>query len=111
MVALPLAAGSWGLLIAVLLVWGTAGFGMMAPQQSRLAALAPAQAPLLLSLNTSMLYLGTATGAIVGGALASSLGFERLAWAGVPFVAAGLALLWFSHTSRPSVSSTQERSA
>jgi DHA1 family inner membrane transport protein len=111
MVALPLAAGSWGLLIAVLLVWGTAGFGMMAPQQSRLAALAPAQAPLLLSLNTSMLYLGTATGAVVGGALASSLGFERLAWAGVPFVAAGLALLWFSHTSRPSVSSAQERTA
>jgi DHA1 family inner membrane transport protein len=111
MVALPLAAGSWGLLIAVLLVWGTAGFGMMAPQQSRLAALAPAQAPLLLSLNTSMLYLGTATGAVVGGALASSLGFERLAWAGVPFVAAGLALLWFSHTSRPSVSSAQERAA
>jgi DHA1 family inner membrane transport protein len=111
MVALPLAAGSWGLLIAVLLVWGTAGFGMMAPQQSRLAALAPAQAPLLLSLNTSMLYLGTATGAVVGGALASSLGFERLAWAGVPFVAAGHALLWFSHTSRPSVSSAQERAA
>ncbi len=111
MVALPLAAGSRGLLIAVLLVWGTAGFGMMAPQQSRLAALAPAQAPLLLSLNTSMLYLGTATGAVVGGALASSLGFERLAWAGVPFVAAGLALLWFSHTSRPAVSSAQERAA
>jgi MFS transporter, DHA1 family, inner membrane transport protein len=83
----------------------------MAPQQSRLAALAPAQAPLLLSLNTSMLYLGTAAGAIVGGALASGLGFERLAWAGVPFVAAGLALLWFSHTSRPSVSSAQERAA
>jgi DHA1 family inner membrane transport protein len=111
MVALPLAAGSWGLLIAVLLVWGTAGFGMMAPQQSRLAALAPAQAPLLLSLNTSMLYLGTATGAVVGGALASSLGFERLAWAGVPFVAAGLALLWFSHTSGPAASSAQERAA
>ncbi len=111
MVALPLAAGSWGLLIAVLLVWGTAGFGMMAPQQSRLAALAPAQAPLLLSLNTSMLYLGTATGAVVGGALASSLGFERLAWAGVPFVAAGLALLRFSHTSRPAASSAQERAA
>ena len=98
-------------MIAVLLVWGIAGFGMMAPQQSRLAALAPAQAPLLLSLNTSMLYLGTAAGAIVGGALASSLGFERLAWAGVPFVAAGLALLWFGHTSRPSVSAAQERAA
>ena len=52
----------------------------------------------LLSLNASMLYLGTASGAIVGGALASSLGFQRLGWAGVPFVAAALALLWLGPT-------------
>ena len=102
MAVLPLTAGSWPVLIAVLLVWGTAGFGMMAPQQSCLAALAPAQAPVLLSLNTSMLYLGTAGGAIVGAGLASSLGFQRLSWAGLPFVAAGLVLLWLVPTWRPS---------
>jgi hypothetical protein len=34
-----------------------------------------------------------------------------LAWAGVPFVAAGLALLGFGHTSRPSATATQERAA
>jgi MFS transporter, DHA1 family, inner membrane transport protein len=98
MVLLPLTAGSWPALMAVLLAWGTAGFGMMAPQQSRLASIAPAQAPLLLSLNASMLYLGTAGGAIVGGAAASSLGFRHLGWAGVPFVAAGLVLLWLGPT-------------
>ena len=111
MALLPLTAGSWPLMLVVLLAWGTAGFGMMAPQQSRLAAMAPAQAPVLLSLNTSMLYLGTASGAIVGGALASVLGFERLAWAGVPLVACGLVLLWLAPTLQASASTAPERSA
>ena len=110
MALLPLTAGSWPAMVAVLLVWGVAGFGMMAPQQSRLAALAPAQAPLLLSLNASMLYLGTASGAVVGGAAASRLGFQQLSWAGVPFVAAGLALLWLGPTLRASTTA-KERTA
>ena len=107
MALLPLTAGSWPALVVVLLVWGTAGFGMMVPQQSRLAALAPAQAPVLLSLNTSMLYLGTAGGAIVGGALASGLGFAQLGWAGVPFVAAALAVLWLGPTLQASTSAKE----
>ena len=103
MVLLPLTKGSWPALMTTLIVWGTAGFGMMVPQQSRVAALAPAQAPMLLSLNTSMLYLGTAAGAIVGGAFAARHGFAQLGWAGVPFVAAGLAILWAVHTSGSAV--------
>jgi DHA1 family inner membrane transport protein len=98
MLLLPLTAGSWLALVGTLLVWGCAGFGLMVPQQSRLAALAPAQAPLLLSLNTSMLYLGTALGAVVGGAVAARLGFAQLGWAGAPFVAAGLVIAWAGHT-------------
>ncbi len=93
MLALPLTAGHWALMVGVLLVWGTAGFGMMAPQQSRLAALAPAQAPVLLSLNASMLYLGTATGAAIGGAALAWVGFQRLSWVGSLFVGLGLAML------------------
>jgi MFS transporter, DHA1 family, inner membrane transport protein len=96
---LPLTAGSWPMLIAVLLVWGTAGFALMAPQQARLAALAPAQTPLLLSLNASMLYLGTAAGAIAGGIATAHLGLAQLAWAGLPFVAAALAITVAGHTS------------
>jgi DHA1 family inner membrane transport protein len=98
MLLLPLTAGSWLALMGTLLVWGCAGFGLMVPQQSRLAALAPAAAPLLLSLNTSMLYLGTALGAVVGGAVAARLGFAQLGWAGAPFVAAGLVISWAGHT-------------
>lgn len=103
MALLPLTQGSWPLLVATLTVWGIAGFGMMVPQQSRLAAMAPAQAPMLLSLNTSMLYLGTAAGAVVGGAFATRLGFAQLGWAGLPFVAFALAILWSVHTSGPAV--------
>ena len=99
MALLPLTAGSWPAMLVVLMLWACAGFGMMPPQQSWLAALAPAQAPLLLSLNSSMLYLGTAAGAIVGGALASLLGLQQLGWAGLPFVALALVLLRLSPTS------------
>ena len=101
MALLPLTAGSWPAMLAVLTLWACAGFGMMAPQQSWLAALAPAQAPLLLSLNGSMLYLGTAAGAIVGGTLASALGLQRLGWAGLPFVALALVMLRLGPTSLP----------
>ena len=96
MVLVPLTRGNYPLLLVVFIVWGIAGFGMMTPQQSRLATLAPAQAPILLSLNTSMLYFGTALGAAIGGAVSGAVGFERVAWVGVPFALAGLATLWIS---------------
>jgi DHA1 family inner membrane transport protein len=89
-------------MMTVLFVWGMAGFGMMAPQQSRLAAMAPAQAPLLLSLNASMLYFGTALGAAVGGAAAASLGFAGLGFAAAPFALIGLAILLADRKFAPS---------
>ncbi len=91
--AVPLASGSYAAILLVLLVWGASGFGMMPPQQSRLAAASPANAPLLLSLNTSMLYFGTALGSIVGGVSSHLLGFGHIAWAGVPFLMAGFLTL------------------
>lgn len=93
MALLPLTAGHWGWMMAVMWVWGMAGFGMMAPQQSRLATMAPREAPLLLSLNSSMLYTGTAFGAALGGALAPAIGFANLAWPSVAAVGLGLVLL------------------
>jgi len=94
MVMVPLTHGHYAALVLVFVVWGIAGFGMMTPQQSRLAVLAPSQAPILLSLNTSMLYFGTALGAAIGGAVVAQVGFDHLAWVGVPFAIAGLATLW-----------------
>lgn len=93
MALVPLTQGHYLAMVSVFFAWGVAGFGMMAPQQSRLATLAPAQSPILLSMNSSMLYFGTAAGAALGGATAGSVGFERLAWVAAPFALGGLLLL------------------
>ena len=96
MVLVPLTRGQPLFTLAVFVVWGVSGFGMMAPQQSRLALLAPHAAPLLMSLNTSMLYVGMALGAVVGGAASATIGVANLAWAGIPFACAGLFTLWIN---------------
>jgi len=95
MCLLPLTQGHPLATIGTLVVWGMAGFGMTAPQQSRLVSLSPTQAPLLLSLNSSMLYLGTALGAVISGALIQSAGFTHLSWVGAPFGLAALLTLAF----------------
>jgi len=96
----PLTGGNYTAVLAGLLLWGTAGFGMMPPQQARLAAASPENAPLLLSLNTSMLYFGTALGSIVGGTASAYLGFGQIAWAGIPFLALGLLTLSVRQATR-----------
>ncbi len=96
MVFVPLTQGEPLLTLVVFVIWGVAGFGMMVPQQSRLALLAPQSAPLLMSLNTSMLYCGMALGAVVGGAATATLGLVHLPWASVPFAGAGLFTLWIN---------------
>lgn len=98
MALVPFSQGSYAAIVAAFVTWGIAGFGMMTPQQSRLATAAPEQAPVLLSLNTSMLYFGTALGAALGGAASGTLGFERLSWMGVPLALLGLVTLAFGRT-------------
>ena len=100
---LPFTQGHLLATVGALVVWGVAGFGMTAPQQSRLVSLSPMQAPLLLSLNSSMLYLGTALGAVVSGALIDSVGLPNLGWVGAPFGLAALATLWFDRTPAQTV--------
>lgn len=96
MLLLPLTEGRPGWMLVVLVAWGCSGFGLMSPQQARLAQMAPAQAPLLLSLNSSMLYLGTALGAAVGGPAAQWVGFVHLPWVAAPFALAAWIVLMAS---------------
>ncbi|HSV55165.1 MAG TPA: MFS transporter [Burkholderiaceae bacterium] len=95
MALVPFTAGSYTLCVLVFMVWGIAGFGMTAPQQIILASRAPQQASLLLSLNASMLYVGTAMGAVISGAFIDTLGFAWLSWVGLPFALLALATLAF----------------
>ena len=53
-------------LLPAIVLWGFASWGVTTAQQARLVALAPDLAPVSLSLNSSAIYLGSATGAAVG---------------------------------------------
>ena len=92
----PLTRDHYALMLAAFMCWGVCGFGMMAPQQSRLVAIDLPRSPVLLSLNSSMMYFGMALGAALGGALLPVVGFDRLAWVGAPLALAALGLLWAS---------------
>jgi DHA1 family inner membrane transport protein len=109
MALLPLTQGRISLTLLTLMIWGMAGFGMLAPQQSRLAGLSATQAPLLLSLNGSMVYVGTALGSVISGALIGTLGFDKLSWVGLPFGL--LALLTLAFEQRPGLSKAQASKA
>ena len=100
MVLVPLTRGHHALTVLVFVLWGMAGFGLTAPQQVLLAARSPQQAPLLMSLNGSMLYVGTALGAVMSGAFVATLGFDKLAWIGLPFALLALATVWFDTQSQ-----------
>lgn len=100
MALVPLTQGHYLPMLGAFVCWGICGFGMMAPQQSRLVAVDLQRSPVLLSLNSSMMYFGMALGAAVGGALLPWAGFERLPWVGVPLAAAGLLLMGLSARGR-----------
>ena len=86
----------WVVLAAVLIAMIASVYGL---RTGLLADLA--QAPLLLSLNTSMLYFGTALGAALGGAASAAIGFNRLSWIGVPLAVLGLGTLAFGRSRAP----------
>jgi DHA1 family inner membrane transport protein len=75
-------------LVVLLPCWGLIGFAFYSAQQVRLVAVAPTQAPVMFALNSTMLYLGTAAGAAIGGAVIASFGYR-----GLPVASAALILL------------------
>jgi predicted MFS family arabinose efflux permease len=77
-------------LLPAILLWGLASWGLITAQQARLVALAPALAPVSLSLNSSAIYLGSATGAAVGALVIADGAVGRLGWVAVGFSLAAL---------------------
>lgn len=77
-------------MLPAILLWGLASWGLIAAQQARLVALAPALAPVSLSMNSSAIYLGSAMGAAAGAWVVADGAVERLGWVAAAF---GLAAL------------------
>ena len=90
--------------LAVLALWGVAGFALVPLQQYRVVQLAPRTRNVALSLNASAIYLGQGTGAGLG---ALALGYGSLAtlgWTGSICILAALAvLLLTTREKRPDV--------
>jgi MFS transporter, DHA1 family, inner membrane transport protein len=74
-------------MLPAILLWGLASWGLITAQQPRLVVLAPALASVSLSLNSSAIYLGSATGAAAGALVIAHGGAGRLG-----LVAAGFGL-------------------
>lgn len=80
---------------AVLFVWGAATWAMNPPVQTWLLQLAtsPAAGPLLLSVNTSALYLGIGLSGVFGGVVIVTAGITALPLIAAAVGAVGLLLL------------------
>jgi predicted MFS family arabinose efflux permease len=91
-------------LLPAILLWGFASWGVTTAQQARLVALAPDLAPVSLSLNSSAIYLGSATGAGVGALVIADGAVPMLGGVGACFSLAAL-LTVLLRTRRPSAAS------
>jgi MFS transporter, DHA1 family, inner membrane transport protein len=88
-------AASFGYLIPALVgigIFGLGSFSSNSLQQSRLVALAPTLAAATVALNTSVVYLGQAVGAYVGGILVDGSISSSIAWTACGFTSAALVL-------------------
>jgi DHA1 family inner membrane transport protein len=95
-------------MLPAILLWGLASWGLMTAQQARLVALAPALAPVSLSLNSSAIYLGSATGAAVGALVIADGAVGRLGWVAAGFSLAAMLAVLTSSKALPR-SSRKER--
>ncbi|MEV7929915.1 MULTISPECIES: MFS transporter [unclassified Kitasatospora] len=84
-----------GLLV---LLWGASSWCQTPPQQHRLIEVAPQEAPLVVSLNSSSIYLGIGLGTIIGGATLGA-GAATVYGLGAAIAAIALVFLLFTHHS------------
>jgi len=76
---------------ALIVLWGATGWAFPPAQSSYLLSLSPGNAPLVLSLNASALYLGIAGGSLIGGLVLQYGTPSDLGWIGalLPALALG----------------------
>jgi predicted MFS family arabinose efflux permease len=92
MALLPLASMNiWTTAIAVAL-WGGVAWGLLAPQQHRLVAVASHTAPVVLGLNTSGTYLGMTAAGVIGALGIQVVGAHNLGYISAAFVIAALGI-------------------
>ena len=99
--SLPWAASSVVGASIILFIWGMAGWSIFPPQQNRLLTLFPESSNVILALNNSALYLGTAAGATLGGFVLEQAGASMLAFVASGTVFIALVVLFVSASVTP----------
>lgn len=98
-VALPLPTP---VVFAQIFLWNLCGWSFMAGQQTRLIALNPSGATVLLALNAASIYVGAAIGSAIGGAALGVVGLGGLGYVAAAVAAfALLHILISTRLSRP----------
>lgn len=84
--SMPWASGNLATTVVALTIWGAVGWGLLAPQQHRLVAVAPHTAPVVLGLNTSCTYLGVTAAGVIGAIGMHAISAHNLGYVGAAFV-------------------------
>ena len=82
--------------LALMVVWGAAGWAFYPAQSARLVEVAPGAAVVVLSLNSSALFFGQAGGAALGSLVQQALPLPDLAFAGAMSALIALGVLAWS---------------
>jgi len=80
--------------------WGVVGWSFPPAQQSYLVHLAPTLAPVVLSLNSSAMYLGVSFGALMSSGAVAAGHVGAIGWIGSAFELVALGLVWLGARQR-----------
>jgi predicted MFS family arabinose efflux permease len=92
MALVPTAGANLWTTVLVVAAWGAFAWGLLAPQQHRLVAVAAHSAPVVLGLNTSCTYLGVTAAGVIGALGLPVVGAHDLGYVGAIFMVAALGL-------------------
>jgi MFS transporter, DHA1 family, putative efflux transporter len=90
MILLSFVSGSLIAVFMILIIWSFTGWSSGATQQYNLATIHPESSNVLLGLNQSMMQLGFAVGAGIGGLVVGELSVSSITWFGALAVAFAL---------------------
>lgn len=96
LILLATIAGSHVITVLLILIWGTAAWTSGPTLQYNLVKIAPKSSVIILSLSSSFLQLGMASGAGIGGIATSKLEIQSIAWIGATAILIGIIILIMS---------------
>jgi predicted MFS family arabinose efflux permease len=99
-----LSAGIYPLMAGAVAIWGLGFASTNSMQQVRLVVAAPMLAPASVSLNTSVLYIGQATGSAIGGVLFARDLLYAAGYVSIAFIALALVAVRLTKPRRTALS-------